>query len=449
MDAARGWATARRELASFDGGLRGVEEVARPDRYRLLEQVPEGRRRIVRGGGYSYAAASFGHGALVQDCRAFDRVLEFDTQSGLLRCEAGTPLGKVYALAARHGWYLAVQPGYPAITVGGCVAADVHGKNQYADGNFRNVVRSLRLFHPRHGVKVLSREAEPALFELTCGGFGLTGQILDVSLQLARLPGARVCLRRERLTRFEDTLALLEARAPQVAFQYTWHDLGGSGDRFGRGYLYSGDFLPGSLPSEATPRVVAIDAGRRGRGLPVSLLNRATTRWFNRAYGLLQALEPPEREAGLFDFLFPVARRVVYFDLFGRPGFHEYQLLVPRESFEALAAALRELLRHRPTPVTLASCKLFRGEQTHLRFDGSGLCLALDFPRGAAGSALAAQLDQLLPTLGAVPNVMKDSRLPRGVVQACFPGYERFASALRQFDPERLYASELSERLGL
>ena len=75
---------ARMELVSFDGGVRALADVERPDRYRQIEAVDPRRKRIVRGGGYSYAAAGFGGGALVQDARAFDRVLAFDGEAGVL-----------------------------------------------------------------------------------------------------------------------------------------------------------------------------------------------------------------------------------------------------------------------------------------------------------------------------------------------------------------------------
>lgn len=439
------------ELSSFDGRVRLSQRVGRPDRYRHLEMVEPGARRITRGGGYSYAAAGFGgRNSLVQDGRHFNRILAFDSAQGLLECEAGTTLGKIHAVASASGWYLPVQPGYPHITVGGCVAADVHGKNQFQDGNFHHLVKGLHLFHPRHGDLQVGPDQNPEVFELTCGGFGLTGHIVSARLQLSALPGRTVGVRKIRIPRFEDTLALLEEHAPRATFIYTWHDFTERGDAFGRGFLYSGEFLRGSGESSARtePRVVDIDAESRGRW-GRSLLNAWTTRPFNAAYRLWQGLLPDEQRMDLFSFLFPVARKVVYFRLFGAAGFRECQFLIPRAAFGRLAAALRSFLTDNATPVALASCKLFRGTQSHLRFDGDGVCLAVDFPSGPRGERFTVFLDGLVRELGGRPNIIKDSRLSRDLVEACFPEYARFRDALRRFDPERLYVSELSERLGL
>ena len=438
---------ARMELVSFDGGVRIVQDVQRPDRYRQIEEVDPRRKRIVRGGGYSYAAAGFGGGALVQDVRAFDRVLAFDRESGVLECEGGTTLGRVYEVAQAAGFYLPVQPGYPRITVAGCVAADVHGKNQYKDGTFRRVVRYLRLFHPRRGVVRLDERNEPELLDLTCGGLGLTGHILSVGLQLARLPGRRVRVERVPIPRFEDTAAVLAEHAPRVDFIYTWHDFSRRGDGFGGGFAHAGGFLPGS-DGASDERFLPVDARTRERWR-APLLNAATIGPFNRAYGFVQGLGGPAREMDLFAFLFPVATRVVYFELFGRRGFHEYQVIVPAAAFADYARALRGFVEREGAPVTLASCKLFRGTPSHVRFDGDGVCVALDFPRGPAGARLATFLDGLSRDFRTAPNLAKDSRLPREVAAACHPGYAGFRDALARHDPERLYVSELSERLGL
>jgi decaprenylphospho-beta-D-ribofuranose 2-oxidase len=447
VSGARGLATADTVLVSFDGGVRARARVQRPDRHRHLEAMGADEPRIARGGGYSYAAASFGADSRVLETRAFDRVLAFDATTGLLRCEAGATLAKVHSLVSPRGFCLPAQPGYPLITLGGCAAADVHGKNQAKDGNFAARVRGMRLFHPRHGPLDL-RPGDEA-FELTLGGFGLTGQVLSLEIELLRLPSRVVRLRRRRIGGAEETLALLDEEGARTPFLYTWQDFTAAGPGFGRGFLYAGDFADDAATKTPTDGGYRpITAATRGRPGPV-FFNGLTTPLFNRAYSLVQSLGPAERTLPLFDFLFPVARKVAYFRLFGQRGFHEAQLLLPRAAFPAFLGELRSFLARRPTPITLASCKLFAGKGRYLRFDGDGLCLALDFPRGHEADALLGFLDAAVPAHHGKPNVMKDSRLPAAVVRASYPEYEAFREGLRRFDPARLYRSELSARLEL
>lgn len=435
------------ELVSFDGGVRLPGVIARPERYRSLAADAPGPR-ISRGAGLSYSAASFGGGALSVEHRRFNRVLAFDPQTGAVRVEAGITLGELFDFLTPRGWFLAVQPGHPAISVGGCIAADVHGKNQARDGNFRAQVESLTLFHPSHGTSAVSRAAAPGLFALTCGGYGLTGSILDVTLRARPLPGARLELAAAPLEGMRGLAALLAHGAAHSDSVYSWHDLSVSAKPFGRGVLLRGCFskAPGVPGRRAASRPLTA-AGRGAWHLP--LLNGATCAVANAL--LFRSLGASgNRSATLHEALFPLAGRASrYFDLYGLRGFHEYQVLVPTLAFDVFAAELERLIRAHRIPVTLASAKYFGGRQELLRFDGPGVCFALDLPRSAASERWLSLLDELALGCGGIPNIIKDSRLPRAVVKRAFGQFERFRSALLDFDPQRRYRSELSERLGL
>ena len=71
----RGYALADIDLESFDRRFRARCRLQRPDRYRLLAALPRDSRRIARGAGVSYVAASFGADAISQSLDAFDRIL--------------------------------------------------------------------------------------------------------------------------------------------------------------------------------------------------------------------------------------------------------------------------------------------------------------------------------------------------------------------------------------
>jgi decaprenylphospho-beta-D-ribofuranose 2-oxidase len=135
--------------------------------------------------------------------------------------------------------------------------------------------------------------------------------------------------------------------------------------------------------------------------------------------------------------------------LFGRGGFHEQQLLVPTDRFAAFVQGMRELRARHGIPITLASGKLFAGAGKLLCFRGAGIAFAINYPRSARSVAFAVDVDALCIELRAVPNVIKDSRLPTAVVRQCYPAYEEFCTKLQEFDPRRRYRSEVSMRREL
>ncbi len=167
---------------SFDGAVRASTIVYKPDRYSFWDGIETG---ISRGAGLSYTAASFSKAGASVDHTSFNRILDWDSETGIVEVETGITLGELYRFALARGFFLPVQPGHPKITIGGCIGADAHGKNQFRDGTFISIVESLRLFHPAHGILELSRSSDPQLFALTCGGYGLTGNVLTTRFRLS------------------------------------------------------------------------------------------------------------------------------------------------------------------------------------------------------------------------------------------------------------------------
>lgn len=436
-------------LVSFDGGVSAAVALRRLAAGSPPDAGVGDAPRIARGGGYSYAAASFGPGSVVLDASGLRGVRRFDVETGRIEVAAGTTLGDLLALGAPRGWWLPVQPGYPDITIGGCIAAHVHGKNPAREGTFARSVLSLELFHPDHGTLEVDRERRPELFELTCGGFGLTGVILSARLQLERLPGPRFSLRRVPIAGLREGLERVDAAAPGCAYAYTWHDGTARGGRFGRGFAYLAELPAGPPPTgRVVPRYRRLTAGGRAR-LPLSVWNAATAPLLVAGFRLGEALRRRRSDVALFDALFPFARRAVYFEAFGRRGLAECQVLLPRDSAAGFLDELEREIPARDAPVLMLSIKPFAGSGRFLRFEGDGICVTLDLIRSPVGLDFLGVLDRMTIAARGIPNLLKDSRLPRDVVRACYPEYGLFRERLRAYDPARRFGSELSARLDL
>jgi len=176
-------------FVSVDRQVTAHSRYCAPDRYRDLHKAVNLSEPLIgRGAGLSYVAASFDRESTSISMTHFNRILRFDPARMEVEVEAGMAVGKLSAFLAEHMLYLPVQPGYPQITVGGCIAGNVHGKNQYRDGLFSDWIISLRLLHPAHGELECSRAENFDVFDLTCGGLGLTGIVLAATLRLKKLP---------------------------------------------------------------------------------------------------------------------------------------------------------------------------------------------------------------------------------------------------------------------
>ncbi|MGZ4954942.1 MAG: FAD-binding oxidoreductase [Methylobacter sp.] len=433
---------------SFDGAVELCTRHQRPDRYRHLEMDFGSQARIARGGGYSFSAASFGENTLVQEMSNFDRFLNFDQSRKTVTVEAGMPLGKLMDWAMQRGMYFPVLPGYPEITVGGCVAVDAHGKNPWKDGTFSEWVAEINLFHPTHGYMRLSQHENPEIFGLTCGGFGMTGIILDVTLQLVELPSNAFEVKKIPVASLNEAMQKLAEYSDQSDFIYSWHDGTRRGKTFGAGIIFSGRWLKGNQTDIGVCLKNKTMTARSRAGIRFSLWNNATVIVANHVFMAMNKLRPIE----IMDVnkaTFPFAYNTLYHRFYGRKGFSEIQVLVGRQIAETFIQKLQDLIDQHNPPLVMISLKMFRGKQTSLSMSGEGYLVALNFKRNSRLPGFLNLLDQLAIETGAQPNLSKDSRVPAEVVFQTVPSYAGFKSRLQTFDPLRMYQSELSTRIGV
>jgi decaprenylphospho-beta-D-ribofuranose 2-oxidase len=433
----------RTEFVSFDGSIRVTTLHQRPDRYRHLDNILD-RRLIARGGGYAYSAASFGADSCVLEMTAFDRMLKFDPARSTLEVEAGARVIDVFKWAIRHGLQVPVIPGYPLVTIGGCIAADVHGKNPWRDGTFADWVRAVTIFHPDKGYLEVSSESDPALFEMTCGGFGLTGVIVSATLELTALPGTDVELTCKPVHTLSEAVERLAASTDD--FCYSWHDAT-PGKNFGRGLVNSARWIP-SEHGDPSLHYKPMSARTRA-ALPISLWNSLTVRCANALFYRINGKWRSRRRMNLLDAAFPLARNAAYLAGFGRTGMREFQILMDDTHIIPFIRALEHLTVRERQPLVMASLKRFRGRQSSLSPTGTGFLIAIDFLPGKAADRLMAHIDELMLGMGGQPNLSKDSRIGREVAARSIRHYATFAERLRRYDPSRRFCSELSERIGL
>lgn len=435
---------ADRTFYSFGFGETAKGSLEEPDRLRFFDAAPPNGPLMAGGARASLVGAAFGHGVRTLGMGRFNRVLAFDANAGTVTVEAGTTLAALFGFLARNGWMVAVQPGYPGVTVGGCIAGDVHGKNQFEEGCFGDWVEELELWHPQRGRVVLSPAREPDLFALTVGGFGLTGVILSARLRLTKMKGRGVVLTALPIGDLLEAATVMKERRAGADFLYSWHDL--ASDARGRGFVFSGRITADGPEIPARASFHRFDQERFAP--PVSLMNRWSLAAMNRLYRAC-AGKAGERHVSLWKALFPFVAIPGYFYLYGRRGFLEHQIVVPEPSFGAYAARLGALIREHRVPFGLAAMKLFRGPQRLLRFRGDGISLAIEAPNGPATRDLFRAIDTLDAELGCRANILKDARLPADAVARQYPERDEFRARLQAHDPARIFRSALAERLGL
>ena len=403
---------------------------------------------LTRGLGRSYGDSSLpppGHPVVAASPLA-DRILSFDPGTGVLRAEAGLSLQAINRLFLPRGFYGPVTPGTQIITLGGMVAADVHGKNHHRDGCFGAHVLSLKMRVADGRIVVCSRSVEPDLFRATLGGMGLTGHILEVEARLARVPSPWIWRESERVADVDAFIDALKQAGSGWGHTMGWIDCLSGGRAMGRGILMRGRWAePGEARPEA-PRPL------QRPSLPFVLPGFVINRWSVRAFNALYYnAHRPRLKRGLVHpeaFFYPLDAIGHWNRMYGPRGFTQYQCVLPESAGRGAARRFLDLLTRRGGASMLCVIKDCGAEgEGLLSFPRPGISIALDIPVRDGTQALVDALNEQVIAEGGRVYLAKDQFTRPQHYRAMEPRLEEWMRIRRTWDPEGRLRSAQSVRI--
>ena len=419
------------------------DEIRSEDLERITRDVP-----LTRGLGRAYgdAALPAAPDTRVAGARLADRILAFDPASGVLRAEAGLSLAEIYDVFLGRGWFTPVTPGTRYVTLGGMIAADVHGKNHHRDGCFGEHVATITLRVADGRIVTCSRTEQRELFTATIGGMGLTGHILEAEVRLARIPSPWIVqqtLAVPDIDRFVDQLRESSATWPMTV---GWLDCVSTGSALGRGILFRGRW---ANPAEAPA------APPKGRGsldvpftAPGGLLRRSTVRLFNDLYFWQQSRTSGTHVVDPQTFFYPLDAIGEWNRLYGPRGFVQYQCVLPYSSGDTRVRRFLEIVTAQGSASFLCVIKDCGPEGIGmLSFPRPGVSIALDIPFGDTTQRQVDAMNEFVAAEGGRIYLAKDALTRPEHYRAMDPRVDEFLRVRRAWDPTGRIRSALSVRL--
>ena len=430
--------------------LEGWGRLAAPGRELLspnLEEVTTGAT-LSRGLGRSYGDSSLPARPedKVAGTRLADRILAFDETTGVLRAEAGLSLAELNRLSIPRGWFTPVTPGTKFVTLGGMVASDVHGKNHHREGCFGAHVLGLRVRLASDDVVRCSPSEHADLFYATIGGMGLLGHILEVEVEMHRIPSAWIAMESARVGSIDEFLEALAIGAGNHPMTMGWIDCLSTGSALGRGILMAGRWATAEEAGDSPPPPAP------ERTFPFELPNWALNPWtagaFNSLYYWSHFEHRRTRLVGPDPFFYPLDAVLHWNRAYGHRGFTQYQCVLPRA---AGARAVRDFLV-RLTALGCASplCVIKDcGPQGKglLSFPMEGTSIAVDIAVSPDIQHYVDRLNEFVIAAGGRIYLTKDRFTRAEHFRAMEPRLDAFRTARERWDPGRRLRSAQSVRL--
>ena len=416
-----------------------------------LSFLVNGGPLIARGNGRSYGDSSL-NPQMTASMKRFNKILEFDDKQGVLTVEAGVILADVISAFLPRGWFPPVTPGTKYVSIGGMIAADVHGKNHHSSGSFGHHVYWIDIMTAEGRVVRCDAVQNSELFHNTIGGMGLTGIIVRAAFKLIRVESAWIRQDIFAAANLEMLMDYFEA-TKDWTYSVAWLDCLSKGKNLGRSLLYCGEHAKLHELDEVKQNIPLKIPSRRITTFPVDApswaVNDYSVKMLNEIYYRKGCLAPKSQLIDWDTYFYPLDSILHWNRMYGKRGFLQFQCVIPLEASRQGIRVLLKEISNTGQGAFLAVLKLLGEQNSAFSFPVKGYTLALDFPITPKSLMLLKRLDKITVDYGGHFYLAKDSRMTREV----FENSEPRARAFRDFRTKtgiiNKFRSAQSQRLGL
>lgn len=448
--------SARQQLSGWGNCPIEWCNVARPEKLEALCSVIAGGDQldyIPRGLGRSYgdSALNRNSGVLVQT--RLSRFLSFDEEKGILECEAGVSFADIVETFLPLGWFIPTTPGTKYVTVGGAIAADVHGKNHHADGSFGNFVLDVVLLIAAGEFITCSPSDKADIFWATVGGMGLTGVIISARIKLLRVETGFVSVTYRRTANLDETFNSFMTNGKAFRYSVAWIDCLASGKSLGRSILLFANNAPiEDLPIGLRNRPLSVNL-RTTKSVPFYFPDYVLNPWSIKTFNCLYYGTHRNKQTFIdYDrFFYPLDSFSRWNRIYGKRGFVQYQALFPHETARrGLFELLQEVANARRASFLAVLKDGGAASKGMLSYLYPGYTLALDFPNtGTSLTQLIRRLDKILLKYNGRLYLAKDATMEPAAFAQMYPRLAEFQQVKSRVDPNNRFVSSQARRLRI
>ena len=397
---------------------------------------------IPRGSGLSYSLVSAGEKIL--SVKFNEKIFILNKNKLLVKISTSASIGESVERLMNEGFSFYVLPGHPNITIGGAISCDVHGKNQNKYGNFGQYIKKFKLYHPKKGIIECSKTKNNKIYNLTIGGYGLTGIIIEADIKIKKLESLDIITNKKKINNLLELKDIYNDNIKECEGAYSWHDLNNK-KKFGQGFVFFEKFSPKYGQHKTINK---INISLQKPNFLWGYLKKFYGKVQNNFFYLYNNLTLNKLSIKNYYYSNFSNKKIIYFLTLRAQGFIEKQIIVPINFWSEFCKFLENNTKEIYCYLTI--CKFSFGKKKFLRFSGKGINIALNFSVDKKSLNFSKKLDKFCKKRKIILNIYKDSYVSANTVKSIFgKQYQKFSNLLNKYDKERMFSSSISTKLKI
>ncbi len=280
---------------------------------------------VIRGNGTSYNDLSLNNNGNVILTKNLNKILSFDYKKKIIKCQSGLIIKELLQIILKRNLFLYSTPGTYRASIGGLIATDAHGKN-VKKSFFSDSLISIKILTPNNKIIECSRNRNKDLFFSTIGGFGLTGIILEAEFKLLSIPSLLIEKKTSKFKNIDEMLLIMDNFKHKYDYIYTIHNT--SKFKLDQGYVIGGRFI------NSKHNILKFNNFFNFRIFKLPIINKLSVQIFNLILHATKIKKNSLKIVDIINFFYPLEKFRNWEGLYGKNGFFEFQVFVPKENFK-------------------------------------------------------------------------------------------------------------------
>ncbi len=387
--------------------------------------ISKNKKMIPSGGFRSYGDSAINNKII--NSKFLNKILNFDEKKGILKVQAGIRLKDIINFIMPKGWFLSVTPGTKYATIGGCIASDVHGKEHHKQGCFSESLIKIKLLINEDEIVEFDKKTNPDLFKATCGGMGLTGFIVEAEIKCIKINSSQINYKKVLNNNLEDLFLCFEDYN-NYNYSVAWIDTIKKNNNY-KSIFTCGNFSDSQDLFSTNKKKFKIHIP-----LKLKIVNIFTTKLFNNFYFFINKFTKKEGYINYDKFFYPLDNIQNWYKLYGKNGFIQYQLIVPKKNGKEAILKILNYLNKTKNLSSLAVMKLHgKKNDNFLSFPIEGYSLAMDFPYSSKIIKILHNIDDIVLKFGGRVYLTKDSILRDINFKKFYPNFFEINNVIKKY----------------
>tara|TARA_X000000950_G_C13863294_1_gene639622 strand:- start:663 stop:1970 length:1308 start_codon:yes stop_codon:yes gene_type:complete len=411
-----------------------------PSQISDLKKIISNKKFICAGNQRSYGDMAVNSSCIVS-MKKFNKLINFDKKKGLIEIESGVMLSNILGLMIQNGWFFPVTPGTKYVSVGGMIANNVHGKKT-SENQIKYYVKEIKIMLQNKKVVTCSSTKNKKIFNLTIGGFGLTGIIISAKIKLKKISSSYI---EQKIIEFDSYNQFFSHLNMINKYDYyvSWIQ------KFNFNKIKGLSYFGSHSKNKKLDDLIIKDK-------KLNFLNYTILKCLTQNYYLLKILNflhkklKPlfyKKTTNLYEYFYPQDKFVNWNKLYGNLGFVQIQFLIKKKYLKNIMRDISVFFEKEKKFSPFVVIKNYEEKGSYLNFVGKGISISMDVPIDNKFDELKIFFNDIFIKYDAMINLSKDFIADKKNLKKKLK-YRKFKKDLNEFNKKNRFNSIFSRRLG-